>query len=347
MIPITNVLYWFGVVEDINDPEMLDRVRVRVYGAHSANKSIQDIDGTPTEHLMWMNTIMPVTSAQFSGVGQRHGLLPGSTVFGMYLDPECQTGIVMGSMQTKNSSRDPNKGFSDPSGQYPYNQYNNRQSIPERATGSQDPSEQERQNTGSGSGSYVPDFQVPGKEDDTELFKLSDIIRLEEGFRTKPYRDSLGKWTIGVGRLISNDTVITIDGACSIVQKMIGRTFRPGDSLTNQEVLDLYNEDLKKHEAAIQKYPNLLLTYNKLNKPRKMMIIQMCFQMGNKGVAKFKNTLAKMNANDWRGAYEGLLSQKWAHQTPARAKRVAQVIYEGNLNPYIGYMKQHGISPQA
>lgn len=347
MIKSEQITYWFGVVEDINDPMQLDRVRVRVYGAHSANKQISDIDGTPTEHLMWMNTIMPVTQAQFSGVGQRHGLLPGSSVFGMYIDPEMQTGVVMGQMQTQNSQKDPNQGFQDPSGTFPYNNYKGQSSLPERARGIVDATELLRQSTSGGAGSYVPDLTKPGIEDSSEKFKLADILKCEEGAKVQPYRDSRGLWTIGIGHLISANAALSLDGACQIFQKMIGRTFRPGDSITKEEMFNLFKEDLVKHEAAIDKYQQLKMVYNQLNLPRKMMLIQMCFQMGNAGVAKFKNTLQKMSAQDWRGAYEGLLASAWASQTPARAKRVAAVMYEGNLEPYVGYMKSHGFQPNS
>ena len=347
MIKSEQITYWFGVVEDINDPMQLDRVRVRVYGAHSANKQISDIDGTPTEYLMWMNTIMPVTQAQFSGVGQRHGLLPGSSVFGMYIDPEMQTGVVMGQMQTQNSQKDPNQGFQDPSGTFPYNNYKGQSSLPERARGIVDATELLRQSTSGGAGTYVPDLTKPGIEDSSEKFKLADILKCEEGAKVQPYRDSRGLWTIGIGHLISANAALSLDGACQIFQKMIGRTFRPGDSITKEEMFNLFKEDLVKHEAAIDKYPQLKMVYNQLNLPRKMMLIQMCFQMGNAGVAKFKNTLQKMSAQDWRGAYEGLLASAWASQTPARAKRVAAVMYEGNLEPYVGYMKSHGFQPNS
>lgn len=347
MIKSEQITYWFGVVEDINDPMQLDRVRVRVYGAHSANKQISDIDGTPTEHLMWMNTIMPVTQAQFSGVGQRHGLLPGSSVFGMYIDPEMQTGVVMGQMQTQNSQKDPNQGFQDPSGTFPYNNYKGQSSLPERARGIVDATELLRQSQSGGAGTYVPDLTKPGIEDSSEKFKLADILKCEEGAKVQPYRDSRGLWTIGIGHLISANAALSLDGACQIFQKMIGRTFRPGDSITKEEMFNLFKEDLVKHEAAIDKYPQLKMVYNQLNLPRKMMLIQMCFQMGNAGVAKFKNTLQKMSAQDWRGAYEGLLASAWASQTPARAKRVAAVMYEGNLEPYVGYMKSHGFQPNS
>lgn len=345
MIPVQNVTYWFGVVEDINDPEQLDRVRVRVYGAHQSNKSIQDIDGTPTEHLMWMNTIMPVTSAQFSGVGQRHGLLPGSTVFGMYIDPEFQTGVVLGQTQTKNLKKDPNKGFSDPSGNYPTEQYANRSQVPQRATGDSDASEEVRKTAGGGAGTYVPDLTKPGAEDGQEMFKLADILRCEEGCKMKPYRDQLGKWTIGIGRLISEDTKMSLADACKKVQRMVGRQFNPGDSLTKQEVYDLFDEDLKKHEACIQRFPKILMAYNQVNKPRKMMLVQMCFQMGPGRLNKFQNQLQLLTAGNYRAAYENFLKSGWASQTPERAKRVAAVMYEGSLKPYIGYMQSHGYKP--
>ena len=347
MIKQEQITYWFGVVEDINDPMQLDRVRVRVYGAHSANKQISDIDGTPTEHLMWMNTIMPVTQAQFSGVGQRHGLLPGSSVFGMYIDPEMQTGVVMGQMQTQNSQKDPNQGFQDPSGTFPYNNYKGQSSLPERARGIVDATELLRQSQSGGAGSYVPDLTKPGIEDSSEKFRLADILKCEEGAKVQPYRDYRGLWTIGIGHLISANAALSLEGACQIFQKMIGRTFRPGDQITKEEMFNLFKEDLVKHEAAIDKFPQLKMVYNQLNLPRKMMLIQMCFQMGNAGVAKFTNTLQKISAKDWKGAYEGLLASAWASQTPARAKRVAAVMYEGNLEPYVGYMKSHGFQPNS
>lgn len=72
---------WFhGVVEDINDPQQLGRVRVRVTNEHDDPK-IQTTD------LIWATPIMPPTSAGFKGIGQAPvGMQNGSHVFGFYLD---------------------------------------------------------------------------------------------------------------------------------------------------------------------------------------------------------------------------------------------------------------------
>ncbi len=88
-------LNWFyGVVEDRDDPLYLNRVRVRIYGNHSYDK--QKI---ATPDLPWSEVMMPTTSASLSGLGQTtHGLVEGSTVIGFYKDgADRQDPVVMGS----------------------------------------------------------------------------------------------------------------------------------------------------------------------------------------------------------------------------------------------------------
>ena len=86
--------WWTGVVEDRNDPLFLNRVRVRIYGAHSHQK---DLIATPD--LPWSQVMMPTTSPSLSGLGTTtHGLVEGSTVMGFYRDGEFeQDPVVMGS----------------------------------------------------------------------------------------------------------------------------------------------------------------------------------------------------------------------------------------------------------
>jgi hypothetical protein len=86
--------WWSGIVEDRNDPLFLNRVRVRIYGAHTHDK--QKI---ATADLPWSEVLMPTTSSSLSGLGTTtHGLVEGSTVMGFYRDPPAnQDSVVMGS----------------------------------------------------------------------------------------------------------------------------------------------------------------------------------------------------------------------------------------------------------
>lgn len=74
-------IFWFGVVEDREDPLQSGRVRVRIFGYHSPLKS--DI---PTEDLYWAQVSTPTTSPSTSGVGTTSSLVPGSWVMGMWMD---------------------------------------------------------------------------------------------------------------------------------------------------------------------------------------------------------------------------------------------------------------------
>ena len=110
---------WFtGVVEDINDPLEMGRIRVRCFGYHTADKS-----KIPTVDLPWASVLMPVTSASMAEVGQSAtGILQGSWVVGFFRDgTSAQDPLVMGTIPAYTSVKqnNPELGFSDPDGIHP------------------------------------------------------------------------------------------------------------------------------------------------------------------------------------------------------------------------------------
>ena len=103
---------FFGVVEDRLDPLHLGRVRVRCHGWHT-----DDIVKVPTDTLPWAQVLMPPTSASTSEIGETPlGLVPGSFVFGFFLDGEkAQQPMVLGSLHgLPQESSFGTKGFQDP-----------------------------------------------------------------------------------------------------------------------------------------------------------------------------------------------------------------------------------------
>lgn len=97
MIGDANMVFkwWFGTVEDREDPKQLGRVRVRVFNTYSDDKT-----KLPTDMLPWATVIMPPHSAGIKEVGiSPTGLMVGSTVFGFFADGEdAQMPIVLGSV---------------------------------------------------------------------------------------------------------------------------------------------------------------------------------------------------------------------------------------------------------
>ena len=113
--------YLYGIVEDRNDPLKVGRVRVRVHGVHTDDKS-----KIASPDLPWSHVIMPATTAGLGGFGIQHSLVEGTTVFGFFRDEDMQDFVVMGVQQGISQQgyketitdelilRDIDKGFNDP-----------------------------------------------------------------------------------------------------------------------------------------------------------------------------------------------------------------------------------------
>lgn len=79
-----NFFWWFGVVEDRNDPLRLGRCRIRILGYHTDDKEV-----LPSEDLPWAIPVMPANSAGTSGVGwSPTGAVEGSWCVGFFADGE-------------------------------------------------------------------------------------------------------------------------------------------------------------------------------------------------------------------------------------------------------------------
>lgn len=112
---------FYGVVEDRHDPMKIGRVRVRIHGIHTHEKS-----KIATPDLPWASVLLPTTSAGMSGFGTQHGLVEGSTVFGFFRDESMQNPIVTGTVAGipqeawkvdvfgKDVGRSTTLGFNDP-----------------------------------------------------------------------------------------------------------------------------------------------------------------------------------------------------------------------------------------
>lgn len=89
--------WFFGFVEDLNDPDELGQVRVRVPNIHG---------NMPVDNLPWATVVTPVTSASLLEVGvSPTGLKVGSMVFGFFADGrEYNIPVIVGSINKINDN---------------------------------------------------------------------------------------------------------------------------------------------------------------------------------------------------------------------------------------------------
>lgn len=131
---------------------------------------------------------------------------------------------------------------------------------------------------------------------------LIDQLIRHEGLRLKPYRDSVGKLTIGVGRNL-DDVGINKDEAMVMLARDIERAY-------------LY---LKLN----------LKWFITLDEVRQDVLVNMCFNMGPRSLFGFKTTLALIEAGNFEAASRQMLKSEWAKQVGSRAKELAEQMRTG------------------
>jgi lysozyme len=130
---------------------------------------------------------------------------------------------------------------------------------------------------------------------------VEQIVR-DEGCSLKPYRDSVGKLTIGVGRNL-DDVGIRQDEAMILLQNDLMRA--------TQDVL-----------RALPWAANLDLI-------RRAALTNMAFNMGIGKLLGFVHMLENLKCGKYQEAAESALNSHWAQQVGARATRLAEQIKTG------------------
>jgi len=134
---------------------------------------------------------------------------------------------------------------------------------------------------------------------------MSDQLRAmlvrHEGLQLKPYKDSVGKLTIGVGRNLEDD------------------------GISERESYMLLDNDIMSHTIDAQKLP----VFTALDPVRQDVLIDMVFNMGIRRVQGFKKMLAALSVKDWEEAAAEMRSSKWAVQVGARARELAAMMQKG------------------
>ncbi|MDE2097346.1 MAG: glycoside hydrolase family protein [Patescibacteria group bacterium] len=124
-----------------------------------------------------------------------------------------------------------------------------------------------------------------------------------EGRRAKPYLDTVGKVTIGIGH--------------NLTDKGIPDTM----------IEDLFKLDISEALAGAETLP----VYDKLDPIRQTVLVDMVFNMGLDEVKQFVNTLAAINRRDYEAAANNMLNSEWARQVGSRAVELANIMRTGSV----------------
>jgi lysozyme len=127
-------------------------------------------------------------------------------------------------------------------------------------------------------------------------------LKFDEGVKSKPYRCTAGKLSIGVGRNLED----------------VG--------LSTYEINVLLENDLVRSETDAK---ILFPSFDKLSDERKAVLLNMSFNLGRDRLAGFKNFRAAVEAGAWAQAAAEMENSKWAVQVKDRAQRLASKMRQG------------------
>lgn len=130
-------------------------------------------------------------------------------------------------------------------------------------------------------------------------------ITANEGEVLKPYRDSKGYWTIGIGHRIFGE----------VPQKW-------KEGIKAQEMYNLFFQDYK---SALMTAQNIFPDFNDYPEDAQMVLVDMCFQMGNK-VKRFEKMREAIDTGDWNLAAWEIIDSLYLLETPVRARKNALIL---------------------
>lgn len=120
--------------------------------------------------------------------------------------------------------------------------------------------------------------------------------------RFLPYKDTVGKLTIGYGHNLTDK----------------GLTLRQAEALLDDDIDEAIRDLVARFPWVAQ-----------LDVVRQAVLVDMCFNLGIGGLAQFRQTLAAIQRGDYETASVRMLESLWADQVGRRARRLAEMMRSG------------------
>ena len=135
-----------------------------------------------------------------------------------------------------------------------------------------------------------------------DRYRTKLLVKRHEGLRLKPYKDTVGKLTIGYGRNLE-DVGITLEEAELMLEHDLDR--------------------------ALKDAREVIAGFDELDEVRQAVLVDMAFNLGRAGLAGFRNMRAALALGDFERAADEMLDSLWARQVGRRAQELADMMRSG------------------
>lgn len=132
---------------------------------------------------------------------------------------------------------------------------------------------------------------------------LIDMLIKHEDLKLKPYKDSVGKLSIGVGRNLEDNGIRRI------------------------EAMFMLRNDIDSVYDEIHMYS----WFRNANEVRKLVLMDMAFNLGVPKLLGFKKMIQALRDKNYEEASRQMLDSKWATQVGQRAIDLAEMMFHGDM----------------
>jgi lysozyme len=132
--------------------------------------------------------------------------------------------------------------------------------------------------------------------------KFKKVLTRHEGYEKKPYVDTVGKITIGVGWNLTDNGLPD-----EIIERLLDISINMAEAMLDARIP----------------------WWRKLDDARQAVVLNMAFNMGGK-LFTFVNTIAAIKRGEWEKAADGMRASKWAKQVGKRAEELARIMETGD-----------------
>ena len=135
--------------------------------------------------------------------------------------------------------------------------------------------------------------------------QLREELEIDEGVKYEIYLDHLGLKTCGVGHLVRKTDP--------------EQDMEVGDPVSEERVAELFAQDVGWTMNDCQK---LLPDFDMLSEEVRLIVANMCFNLGINRLGRFKKFLAAVEDRNWQEAAIEMADSRWHNQVPERSGRL-------------------------
>ncbi len=135
-----------------------------------------------------------------------------------------------------------------------------------------------------------------------DVSQLKSDLKRDEGIRLKPYLDTVGRSTIGIGRNIS-------DNGISIAE---------ADFMLDNDI-----------SGVISTLDRAFPWWKTMSEARQRALANLCFNLGFSRLLGFRNMINALQKQEWQRAHDEALDSDWAREVGDRSQRIALQLLNG------------------